>query len=499
MATAGVNRMMLWTDLEGRELMGRWRLGRLVRPEGRTAWFEATEAHGRPLMLSITETLNDDDELVRRLRAAAEVRHPNVVAMREAVATRIDDTHVVLGAMEPTEENLADVLRERALSVTETQTVLEALVQGLAAIHQCGLVHGKMEPASVLAVGETIKLRSDCLQKGNAGFATAAADDVRGIGRIVTQALTRRIPSGGNDPVLQLLPEPMVRAVRRALGGGATVAEIAALASIRIAPVKELSRESLPEAKLESAVVSIPQTEGKALQQSGPVAVRSNFVPADGAIADATEKAAKQSAAPGMTNTVRPDGIEKPAGRLIAMKGDEEMREVAIGQLASEPDVLSSLLEDDEPRVRLRAGAPWVIAAAVVLVLATVLALHGLMHRGSAAQSAQTAMTSAGSAGPEHAVKPSVASRTGVNTEAVTTPGWRVVAYTYNHEAQAEHKAQTIAKRYPQLTPGVFSVEGRPPYLVTLGGVMSKQEALALRKRAIRMGLPRDTYTQNYH
>ncbi|HTW49088.1 MAG TPA: hypothetical protein VMD92_14140, partial [Acidobacteriaceae bacterium] len=105
MATAGVNRMMLWTDLEGRELLGRWQLGSLVRPEGRTAWFAAT-AEGRAQMLSITETLNDDEELLQRLNAAAQVRHPNVVAVEEARAAFVDDTPVVIAAMEPTDENL---------------------------------------------------------------------------------------------------------------------------------------------------------------------------------------------------------------------------------------------------------------------------------------------------------------------------------------------------------------------------------------------------------
>src|ERR1700721_1265657 len=89
-ATAGVNRMMLWTDLEGRELAQRWRLGRLVRPEGRTAWFEATSMDGEPLMLCITETLNDDEELMERLHAAGEIGHPTALEVREAAALRRD-------------------------------------------------------------------------------------------------------------------------------------------------------------------------------------------------------------------------------------------------------------------------------------------------------------------------------------------------------------------------------------------------------------------------
>ncbi|MGB9144536.1 MAG: hypothetical protein WCC14_01825, partial [Acidobacteriaceae bacterium] len=133
MATASVTRLMLWTDLEGREVMGRWRLTRLVRPEGRTAWFEATEMDGAPAMVSLTEALNDEEELLARLRAAAEIRHPNVVAVREAHTTLMDDTPIVLAAMEPTDENLADVLRERPLDAAEALPLMDALLQGLAA------------------------------------------------------------------------------------------------------------------------------------------------------------------------------------------------------------------------------------------------------------------------------------------------------------------------------------------------------------------------------
>lgn len=512
MATAGVNRMMLWTDLEGRELMGRWRLGRLVRPEGRTAWFEAAEADGKPLMLSVTETLNDDDEMVTRLRRAAEIRHPNVVAVREAVATRIDDTHVVLAAMEPTEEDLADVLRERALSAVETQMVLEALAQGLAAIHGRGLVQGRMEPASVLATGETIKLRSDCLQIGDTGFAATAAEDVRGLGRIVTQALTRRIPSGANDPVLQLLPEPMARAVRRALSGGATVAEVAALAGVRIAPTREPARASTPEPGREPTAAPSPQPEAKTVAQTSPIPLAGRSNPASArtsagwtAQADAGSASTKESVTPGMTSATPQAGMEPPAAqekqaaRVIAMKTAEpSSREALMPQTAREPEDSSSLPEDDEPRVKLRPSAPWVIAAAVVLVLATVLALYGLLHRRSAVQPVESRATPAGAASPERGTQPTAANRAAANSAVVTTPGWRVVAYTYNHEVQAEHKALTIAKRYPQLTPGVFAVHGRAPYLVTLGGVMSKADALAMRNEAVRMGLPRDTYAQNY-
>jgi hypothetical protein len=73
------------------------------------------------------------------------------------------------------------------------------------------------------------------------------------------------------------------------------------------------------------------------------------------------------------------------------------------------------------------------------------------------------------------------------------------VAYTYNKQDQAEHKAQAIAQKNPQLQPSVFSPTGKgAPYLVTLGGAMDRDAAIRLRAQAIRLGMPGDTFARNY-
>jgi eukaryotic-like serine/threonine-protein kinase len=495
MATAGVNRMMLWADLEGRELLGRWQLGRLVRPEGRTAWFAAT-ADGRSLMLSITETLNDDEELLARLNAAAQVRHPNVVAVEEARGAHVDDTPVVIAAMELTDETLGEVLRERRLEAAEAQQVLRALVQGLAAIHARGLVHGRMEPASVLAMGDTIKLRSDCLQPGGADFAARSGDDVRGLGRVVTQSMTGRIPTSENDALLQLLPEPMARAVRRALSGNARIAEIAALAGV---VVVSPARAPEPNQSVRPGPVAVP----------APTAVESD-APHRGATSNAADlvlpvsgAAMPQSAESGASQPAR------PAAKVIALLAAPAWAEPLKRPKPSERIITAqdddSYLEDDDPSLgKPPRSAPLVIAIAALLVIATLWAVYGMLHSGKAASQAKQTAPIAGAATPTpqkpaaatHAAAPVPGSRQA--TVALTTPGWRVIAYTYLREAQAQHKAEVIRQRFPQLTPGVFALHGAAPYLVTLGGVMSRADALALRDKAVQMGLPRDTYAQNY-
>jgi hypothetical protein len=73
-----------------------------------------------------------------------------------------------------------------------------------------------------------------------------------------------------------------------------------------------------------------------------------------------------------------------------------------------------------------------------------------------------------------------------------------VVAYTYNREAQAQQKVEDLRKQHSSLNPEVFSPTGRAPYLVTVGGAMTREEANAFKQKARGAGLPRDLYAQNY-
>jgi hypothetical protein len=394
MATAGLNQTqtMLWGDFEGRKLEDRWLLGHLVRPEGRRAWFEAIGPDGIPVMLSITEALNDEDELLERLHAAEQIHHPNVVQIREVVISHLDDVPVVVAAMEMTEENLGDVLRDRLLSAAEGRQVLDAVLSALGAMHAHGLVHRHVEAVSVVAMGETIKLRSDCLQMVGSAFGAAAADDVRWASRMVTHAVTGRFPAGENDPVLQLLPESMARAVRRALSGIAGATEVAALAGTRLELMPEVAREatrieplSKTMMKMAAAVVLPAAKAAEAL--AGPAAV--------------TEPAMEMSTAstaPMAPTVQKPDAKTSAATpRLFATR---PMEIHAQGALFTDPMMLRGDRGTDaalaeEPEMARWPRAPYVIAAAIAVVLVTVFTLYGLLHSEPAQQKPSTPATNA--------------------------------------------------------------------------------------------------------
>jgi hypothetical protein len=76
---------------------------------------------------------------------------------------------------------------------------------------------------------------------------------------------------------------------------------------------------------------------------------------------------------------------------------------------------------------------------------------------------------------------------------------WRVVAFTYRSHGPAAQKVEQINKRWPNLDASVFAPKDlRGYYLVALGGRMSHTDATRLQRKARSMGLPRDTYVQNF-
>jgi hypothetical protein len=56
-----------------------------------------------------------------------------------------------------------------------------------------------------------------------------------------------------------------------------------------------------------------------------------------------------------------------------------------------------------------------------------------------------------------------------------------------------------ISGKHSDLDASVFSPGGKSSvYLVTLGGAMDSSQAMKMRDKAIRLGMPDDTYVQNF-
>ena len=194
-------------------------------PKGRSAWFETAtgEELNTPATISLTEALTDADEVTARLKAAQNLKHPNLVSITKVGQVKLDNTLIVYAVMEHIEQSLSDVLQTQTLTAEEGREVAEALVGALTAIHQKGMSHGHVEAASVLATEETVKLRSDCLQTNAAG----QAEDVAGIGTTLFHAFTQRKALTATDAQINRIPAPFAEIIRNSFARRWTLAQIA--------------------------------------------------------------------------------------------------------------------------------------------------------------------------------------------------------------------------------------------------------------------------------
>jgi serine/threonine protein kinase len=423
--------MQLWNEYEGRIVADQFPLKKLLEPEGRSAFFSTTNGSGAAAVIRLIEAHFDEPEILSRWSAVAKVDQQNLIKLKKFGQTTLDETALLYVVMETTDASLADILKERPLTSQETRQVANSLVPALQALHSHNLVHEHLEAANVLAVGEMVKLRSDCIREAPEGAeaAEAKARDVQGLATVLLQSLTQRrsLPAG------TALPTPFHEIVTNGLSGTWGLPQIAEALTPAAAPKPAAS--PLPPAK-----------ESKSYAES---------------------------------TTYTPPATPEPARRTVVPVANE-----------------------DEPRRVL----PWTTIAAA-LILAIFIGWH-FLHKSPApiptlatmpSQSSPSPSTvaSANSTTPANSMTSSVpvasvAPATGARTQ------WRVIAYTYNHQNQAQDKAAQILSKHPALNPEVFAPKGHAPYLVTVGGVMDRDAAMAFRRKVRAEGLPRDTYAQNF-
>ncbi|HEY6348698.1 MAG TPA: protein kinase [Candidatus Angelobacter sp.] len=170
---------------------------------------------------------------------AQTLSHPHLIQIFDTGRSQIDDIEVVFVVMEYAEENLAQILPERALTAAETQEMLWPALDALAYLHGQELIHGCLNPANILAINDQLKLASDGIcregesvsQAGQSSVydppeqgcaACTPAADIWSLGMTLAEVLTQRMPAWDQreqlDPTLpESLPEPFADIVRGCL------------------------------------------------------------------------------------------------------------------------------------------------------------------------------------------------------------------------------------------------------------------------------------------
>jgi serine/threonine protein kinase len=204
----------VWAAWEDQVINGRFRLQRFLGGSDHSAVFlTECKAHGvaeAAIKLTSADTVNATEQLARWGIVAA-LTHAHVVRILEFGRCKLDGQELLYVVTEYAEQTLAQVLGRRALSPEEVRELFRPALEGLAFLHQKGLVHSRLTPSNLLAVNDQLKISADTVRAAGApatdvttgsvyeapelrGGKMSLASDIWALGAIIVEALTQRTP-----------------------------------------------------------------------------------------------------------------------------------------------------------------------------------------------------------------------------------------------------------------------------------------------------------------
>ena len=462
-----------WARLRGATLPGGFELESILAADREHATFKVRvlgDAGANALAMLFGADPEAGEQQVALWETARGLRDANLARPLGAGQTQIEEANAAYVVLPRPDEALAGAITERALSREEAGDVLLAVLQGLGELHAQGLVHGRLSPEEIFAIGDAIKLS------------------------------TLTVRAQGEQPRLDFTPPK------------------------HLAPESE-SENITPEADIWCLGATLVQILGRPAADAEPTEAAAGLPAPFDAIARRCLDPNPETRAtlPQVEALFRSRGVPPPAQAQVR-KPEPIAEPVVAAAVApiplSPPDApfagMTPLARASEGVRGGRTNPVWIYAAAAVLVIVVVMLLARPKHNATTApvQTASTAMATkpAPSAWPSQTLRPddakAVTRSQPRKTGSVPTPSasssqangavWRVILYTYAREADAQQKAKWVNEHYPGLTAETFSPKGGSPYLVVAGGHMTRDEAQRLRQKVRGLGLPHDAYIQNY-
>lgn len=215
-----------WKQWEGRTLGGRFPLRQFLGLSDHGAVFlTEREGGGKAAVKVVSANPADVQHRLAQMELAAVLSHPHLIQLYDMGRDKVEGAEVLFVVMEYAEEDLSQILPQRALSPAEAKEMLGPVVDVLGYLHSNGFVHGHLKPSNILAAGDQVKLSSDRVGKIGERSAdvgatdaydppeksrgkNAAAADVWSLGVTLCEVLTRQTPQvNGKDHGELKLPE----------------------------------------------------------------------------------------------------------------------------------------------------------------------------------------------------------------------------------------------------------------------------------------------------
>ena len=182
-------------DWVGRVIDGRFPL--LQRLGGSTAaavfLTELSEGSRKAVIKLIPADAEDASTRAIAWDAASALSHPNLAQVHAHGRCEIDSVPLLYVVSEFADEVLAEILKERPLSLPEAREMFGPALDALSYLHSKGLVHSRLKPSNIMASGDRLKLSTDGLSLPGA---TQTLTGTNGVRRTGSRARAGRTGSG---------------------------------------------------------------------------------------------------------------------------------------------------------------------------------------------------------------------------------------------------------------------------------------------------------------
>jgi len=142
---------------EGQIVDGKFPLLKWLGGTERSAVF-STQLPGKDKQAAAIKLLSPDsgtaENQISRWQLAATLEHPNLLRVFHSGKCEISGAPLIYLVMELAEEDLSIVLQTRPLSPEEAREMIPPMLDALSYLHQKGLVHGRIRPSNIMAVGD---------------------------------------------------------------------------------------------------------------------------------------------------------------------------------------------------------------------------------------------------------------------------------------------------------------------------------------------------------
>jgi TonB family protein len=383
---------------------GRFPLRKLLGVSSNSAVFLTSVAPDRPsdpapdaAIKLIPEDPSNSAIQLERWNAAAALSHPGILRILYHGRCVVDGSSCLYLVTELADEDLGQLLPQRALTPEETRGMLAPILAALDFLHENGLVHAGLKPSNIHAIGDNVKLSADRIVPAGesasswpfaAPYAAPEsvlfpASDIWSLGMSLCETLTQNLPL--RDPsgqfALSKLPAPFLEIVRSALVEDATLRVSLESVLVLLDPTFVPRRKSAPAASRAASTSAVAASPAAAAVANSPealiAAVETAAPQAAAAAASASPRSRQREPLPEIDPLSVPLSPVSPTAASAAPRA-----RIPVSSLPQINATIAGPRRVPSPLVGARSNKLFLVSLAAALVLA-VLFIPRLLVRSS--------------------------------------------------------------------------------------------------------------------